>query len=116
MQLFDRSKGKSFVITDNCFIHYVEPVKELLQDADILPIFLPPYSPDYNLIEETFGSVRYYLKDHNKILPTLQADVMIIVKSVFDNITFQDCNSWITDCGYAYYKYVIHACLRCKTT
>ena len=87
-QLFDGSKAKSFVIMDDCSIHYVEPVKELLQDADILLIFLPPYSPDYNLIEETFGSVRYYLKDHDKILQTLQApDVMTIVKSVFDNIT-----------------------------
>ena len=84
------------------FIHHVEPVKELLQDAGILLIFLPPYSPDYNPTEETFISIKYYLKVHDEILQTLQApDVMTIVKAAFDNVTAQDCNSWITDCGYA---------------
>ena len=102
MQPFDGSNSKSIVIMDNCSIHHVEPVKELLQDAGILLIFLPPYSPDYNPIEETFSSIKYYLKDHDEILQTLQApDVMTIVKAAFDNITAQDCNSWITDCGYA---------------
>ena len=102
MQPFDGSNSKSIVIMDNCSIHHVEPVKELLQDAGILLIFLPPYSPDYNPIEETFSSIKYYLKDHDEILQTLQApDVMTIVKAAFDNVTAEDCNSWITDCGYA---------------
>ena len=102
MQPFDGSNSKSIVILDNCSIHHVEPVKELLQDAGILLIFLPPYSPDYNPIEETFSSIKYYLKDHDEILQTLQEpDVMTIVKAAFDNVTAQDCNSWITDCGYA---------------
>ena len=102
MQPFDGSNSKSIVIMDNCSIHHVEPVKELLQDAGILLIFLPPYSPDYNPIEETFSSIKYYLKDHDEILQTLQEpDVMTIVKAAFDNVTAQDCNSWITDCGYA---------------
>ena len=83
-------------------------MKELLQDAGILLIFLPPYSPDYNPIEETFSSIKYYLKDHDEILQTLQApDVMTIVKAAFDNVTVQDCNSWITDCGYALCDYII---------
>ena len=64
---------------------------ELLQDAGILLIFLPPYSPDYNSIKETF------IKDHDKVLQTLQApDVMAIIKAAFDTVTVQDCNSWIT--------------------
>ena len=106
MQPFDGSNTKSIVIMDNCSIHHVEPVKELLQDAGIL-IFLPPYSPDYNPIEETFSSIKYYLKDHDEILQTLQApDVMTIVKAAFDNVTAQDCNSWITDCGYAQCDYM----------
>jgi len=41
-QPFDGSNTKSFVIMDNCSIHHVEPVKELLQDAGILLIFPPP--------------------------------------------------------------------------
>ena len=41
MQPFDGSNTKSIVILDNCSIHHVEPVKELLHDAGILLIFLP---------------------------------------------------------------------------
>ena len=40
--------------------------------------------------------------------PSGQApDVMTIVKAAFDNVTVQDCNSWITDCGYALCDYII---------
>ena len=42
MQPFDGSNTKSIVIMDNCSIHHVEPVKELLQDAGICLIFLSP--------------------------------------------------------------------------
>ena len=88
MQPFDGSNTKSIVIMDNCFIHRVEPVKELLQDAGILIFLPPPYSPDYNPIEKTFSSIKYYLKDHDEMLQTLQApDVMTIVKAAFDNVT-----------------------------
>lgn len=73
--------------------------QRLLQDAGILLIFLPPYSPDYNPIEETFSSIKYYLKDHDEILQS--PDGMTIVQAAIDNVTKQDCNSWITDCGYA---------------
>ena len=43
-----------------------------------------------------------YREGVNEILWTLQVpDVMTIVKAAFDNVTAQDCNSWIIDCGYA---------------
>ena len=99
MQQFDGSNSKSIVIMDNCTIHHAEPVKELLQYAGILLIFLPSYN---NPIEETFSSVKYYLKDHDEILQAVQSpEVMTIVQAAFDNVTEQDCNSWITDFGYA---------------
>ncbi len=62
MQPFDDSNSKSILIIDNCSIHHVGPVKELMQDAGILHMFLPPYSPDFNPIEETFSSLKYYLE------------------------------------------------------
>ena len=68
MQPFDGSNSKSILIMDNCSIHHVDAIKELIQDAGILLIYLPPYSPDLNPIEETFSSVKYYLKDHDEIL------------------------------------------------
>ena len=43
-------------------VHCVQKVKDILQSAGIMVIFLPPYSPDYNPCEELFS---YYLKDHD---------------------------------------------------
>ena len=42
---------------DNCSIHHIEKVKELLDDAGIMLIFLPPYSPDLNLIDKPFCQI-----------------------------------------------------------
>ena len=56
---------------DNCKIHHVQAVKDFFEDAGILLMFLPPYSPDYNPIEEAFSSVKYYLKDHDELLQSV---------------------------------------------
>ena len=52
MSTFNGTNHKSIVIMDNCSIHHVPEVKRLFLNAGILVIFLPPYSPDYNPIEE----------------------------------------------------------------
>ena len=58
MNSFDSTSPKSIAIMDNCAIHHVSEVAQLFQDAGILLSFLPPYSPDYNPIEETFSYVK----------------------------------------------------------
>ena len=67
MNAFDGTSSKSIVIIDNCAIHHVSEVTQLLEDAGILVLFLPPYSPDLNPIEETFSSIKYFLQDHDTI-------------------------------------------------
>ena len=64
---FDGLNPTSIVVMDNCSIHHVTKVKSMLADAGILLIYLPPYSPDVNPIEEAFGYVKGYLKSHNDI-------------------------------------------------
>jgi len=57
MNPFDGSSPKSM---DNCSIHHVQEVANLFQSTGILVMFLPPYSPDYNPVEEAFSFVKYY--------------------------------------------------------
>ena len=42
----------SVVILDNCSIHHISQVKRSISNVGALAIFLPPYSPDLNPIEE----------------------------------------------------------------
>jgi hypothetical protein len=46
---------KSVLIMDNASIHHSDVVKTLCQEAGVILIYLPPYSPDMNPIEEFFA-------------------------------------------------------------
>lgn len=97
MQPFPSSK--SILIMDNCTIHHVREVKDILDAAGILVIFLPPYSPDYNPVENLFSYVKYYLKDHDEIMQC-DIDPLYILKAAFQSVTVENCNAWISGCGY----------------
>ena len=56
----DGENARSIVVLDNCSIHHMQHVIDLFVAAGILVLFLPPYSPDYMPIEETFSYVKYY--------------------------------------------------------
>ena len=100
MEPFNGNPKKSIVIMDNCSIHHIEKVRELLDDAGIMLIFLPPYSPDLNPIEAAFSSIKYYLKEHEKLLQTIPNPFAVIYSSFNDSITAEKCKKWIQNCGY----------------
>ena len=52
-------KLHSVVIMDNCSIHHIPKVVKAIQNVGI---YLPPYSPDFTPIEETFSRVKQQLK------------------------------------------------------
>ena len=47
---------------DNCSIHHIHEVTELIQQTGALVHWLPPYSPDYNPIEEAFSQAKSMMK------------------------------------------------------
>ncbi|GLB45137.1 hypothetical protein LshimejAT787_2000450 [Lyophyllum shimeji] len=56
---------RSVLILDNCSIHHAEEVRQLMEDeASCRLIFLPPYSPDLNPIEQAFSAIKAYLRRH----------------------------------------------------
>lgn len=53
---------RSVLVLDNCSIHHSEEVRALAEDkAQCKLIFLPPYSPDLNPIEQAFSCIKAYL-------------------------------------------------------
>ena len=59
---FDGKNPHSVVILDNCIVHYCPQAVQLIQEVGAIVYFLPPYSPDYNPIEETFSKVKAEMK------------------------------------------------------
>ena len=99
MHPFDGTATKSIAVLDNCSIHHVDEVKKLFEDAGILLLFLPPYSPNLNPIEQTFSSVKYYLRDHDELMQSTD-DPTVIIHAAFAAVTKEQCQSWIRNSGY----------------
>ena len=55
---YDGINPNSVVVMDNCAIHHVDEVRRLLEDAGIMLVDLPPYSPDFNPIETAFSHIK----------------------------------------------------------
>ena len=72
MMPFNGTNPNSIIIMDNCSVH-IEEVRELLV------LFLPPYSPDLNPLEETF---RGYLRKHDELFQSIPFP-SDLVKTVF---------------------------------
>ena len=99
MMTYNGTNAHSIIIMDNCSVHHIAEVRDLLHQAGILVLFLPPYSPDLNPAEEAFSYVKSYLRKHDVMLQS-GAPLPTVVQAAFNSITEDQCNSWITDSGY----------------
>jgi transposase len=50
------------VVMDNLAAHVSDGVRELIEGRGCELLYLPPYSPDFNLIEETFAKMKGLLR------------------------------------------------------
>lgn len=57
----------SVIIQDNASIHRSEELRRLCEEAGVKLAFLPPYSPDFNPIEETFSALKSWMKKHQDL-------------------------------------------------
>jgi hypothetical protein len=96
---FDGENPHSILVMDNCSIHLVQPVLKTLQNMGILTLYLPPYSPDMNPIEELFSYVKYYLRDHDALLQAMD-DPVPLLEASFESVTKDNCVGWVRHAGY----------------
>jgi len=53
---------RSVIIMDNASFHHSERIEQMCRDAGVKLIYLPPYSPDLNPIEEFFAELKAFIK------------------------------------------------------
>lgn len=58
---------KSVLIMDNASFHHSEKITEMCFEAGVRLLYLPPYSPDLNPIEEFFSELKSYIKRNWKL-------------------------------------------------
>lgn len=55
---------KSVLVMDNASIHHTAKIQQMCDDAGVVLLYLPPYSPDLNPIEEFFAELKGFVKRH----------------------------------------------------
>ena len=98
LQPFNGVNACSIVILDNASIHHVDGIVDLIESTGALAIFLPPYSPDLNPIEEAFSKLKSTLKANEELLQYLDTESLLL--HAFTSITAEDCKNWISHDGY----------------
>ena len=96
---FDGVNPHSIVVMDNASIHHVDGIISMIEEVGALVLFLPPYSPDYNTIEELFSKLKSTIKQYETDLQMQRLDLEEIVLAAFSTITEEDCCSWINHAG-----------------
>jgi hypothetical protein len=56
--LLKEIKKPSIIIMDNAPVHNKKTIRKLFEDHGHILLPLPPYSPDFNPIEKTFGAMK----------------------------------------------------------
>ena len=90
---YNGTNPHSVVVLDNCSIHHVAEVVKSINDVGAHVLFLPPYSPDLNPIEELFSKVKTTLKSAEDIVHTSDLETLLLYS--FTSVTEEDCMGWI---------------------
>jgi transposase len=85
------------VVMDNLSAHKSERVRELIEAAGCEVLYLPPYSPDLNPIEEAFSKVKGLLR---KAEARSREALVEAMGKALDAVTAGDARGFFEHCGY----------------
>ena len=86
------------VVMDNLGAHKVSGVRERIETTGAELRYLPPYSPDFNPIEQAWSKTKQRLRSAKA--RTLEA-LEDAVTQALASITAQNASAWFRHCGYA---------------
>jgi len=90
-------KKEDVVVMDNVAFHKVSGVKEAIHAVGARVIYLPPYSPDLNPIENMWGKIKHYLR---KMAARTVESLHASIQTTFKMITNSDLHGWFNHAGY----------------
>jgi transposase len=85
------------VVLDNLGSHKVAGVREAIEARSASLVYLPPYSPDLNPIEQAFAKLKALLR---KIAARTVAALWDALGDILDRFTPQECANYLANAGY----------------
>jgi len=86
------------VIMDNLATHKVAGVREAIEAAGARLLYLPPYSPDFNPIENLWSKVKQILR---RLAPRNAGELLRAAATAFAAISTTDCQGFFLHAQYA---------------
>jgi transposase len=84
-------------VLDNLKVHHQPEVRAAIEAAGALVRFLPPYSPDFNPIEQAFAKLKAFLRAARPRTFDQVCDLIRIALTLF---TADECANYIRHSGY----------------
>lgn len=85
------------VVLDNLAMHKQPAVQAAIERVGARLRFLPPYSPDFNPIEQAFAKLKAFLRAAR---PRSFDQVLELVATALPLFTPQECLNFVRHCGY----------------
>jgi transposase len=85
------------VVMDNLGAHRPKRIRELIEQQGCKLIYLPPYSPDLNPIEEALSKVKHILR---KIAARTKEALIEAMGPALEAVSAQDAMGFFVHCGY----------------
>ena len=85
------------VVMDNLSSHKVKGVREAIEAVGAKVVYLPPYSPDLNPIEQVFAKLKAHLRKHKERNVT---NLWNRIGSLIDHFPPGECANYFRNCGY----------------
>jgi len=87
------------VVMDNLAAHKVAGVREAIAGAGASILYLPPYSPDLNPIEQMFAKLKALLR---KAAARTREALWATIGSLIETISPDECRNYFANSGYAF--------------
>jgi transposase len=85
------------VVMDNLNAHKGERIEELIEERNCELVYLPPYSPDFNPIEEAFSKIKGLLR---KVEARSREALVEAIGAAISAVTASDARGFFEHCGY----------------
>lgn len=90
-------KRGDIVVMDNVSIHKVAGVREAIEARGATLFYLPPYSPDFNPIEQFFSKLKALLR---KAAANSIASLWTAIASCLKEFSPRECAAYLANAGY----------------
>ena len=87
------------VVLDNLSAHKVAGVQEAIRAAGASLLYLPPYSPDLNPIEQVFAKLKALLR---KAGARTKEALWSTIGELLDAFPEHECRNYLANCGYGF--------------